>query len=100
MRLAEIKLVGFDAHHPTAPLRKKNGAEGARRPPRLLGFRGWHHGRGAAWRRRSTGCCNLGLEFSDIFLDDRSNGALFAFLAQGFNRQTTAAGKAGLRYLV
>src|SRR5659263_97244 len=98
MSLAEIKLVGFDAHHPTAPLAKRNGAEGARRPPRLL--RAWHHRRGATWRRRSTGCSNLGLEFRDILLNDRGDGATFAYLAQGFNRQTTAAGKASLIYLV
>ena len=79
MRLAEFKLLGVDAHHPTAPLQKKNGAVGARRPPRLLnGLLRWHHRRGGSWRRRSTGCGNLGLEFLDILLNDRSYGALFA----------------------
>ena len=35
MSLAEGILVGCDAHHPTAPLAEINGAEGARKPPKV-----------------------------------------------------------------
>jgi hypothetical protein len=54
---------------------KENGAVGARRPLSLLllGLLRGRHRRGATRRRRMPGCFDLGFEFGDILLDNRSN---------------------------
>ena len=35
MRLAEFKLLGFDAHHPTAPLNKEKRGGGGPKAPKI-----------------------------------------------------------------